>query len=225
MAFYRYGRRRRRTYRRKSKRAMLSRVPRFLQPKIRTVSMPYRHYQSFVSATVQYQTFRMNSIYDPDYTGLGHQPFGYDQLELQYGRYNVIASRIRFRAQNNRESYCTLFWEVSPDVARTYTIDTLTESPHIEGHVRLYGGSSTGIANAGATATRTSKWYFPYKYYGLERNDDSLHSAFGNNPSKQLYLRFITAMDDGASLNNLFLETYIDYVVELSEPLNVAAST
>lgn len=34
---------------------------------------------------------RLNSIFDPDLTGIGHQPYGRDQLEPLYGRYRVIS--------------------------------------------------------------------------------------------------------------------------------------
>ena len=35
--------------------------------------------------------FNLNSIYDPDRTGVGHQPMGRDQLALLYHRYRVFA--------------------------------------------------------------------------------------------------------------------------------------
>jgi hypothetical protein len=38
--------------------------------------------------------FRGNSLYDPDYTGTGHQPRFYDQLTPVYGRYKVLSSSI-----------------------------------------------------------------------------------------------------------------------------------
>lgn len=40
-------------------------------------------------------TFRTNSLYDPNYTSGGHQPYGYDSLALQYTRYLVYKSTIR----------------------------------------------------------------------------------------------------------------------------------
>lgn len=35
------------------------------------------------------QSFRLGSLFDPDFTGTGHQPFGYDQLTPFYVRYLV----------------------------------------------------------------------------------------------------------------------------------------
>jgi len=36
--------------------------------------------------------FRLNSLYDPDFTYTGHQPYGFDQLAAIYGQY--IADRV-----------------------------------------------------------------------------------------------------------------------------------
>jgi len=40
-------------------------------------------------------TFRCNSLHDPDLTGTGHQPMGFDQLKVLYDRYTVTGSRIK----------------------------------------------------------------------------------------------------------------------------------
>jgi hypothetical protein len=36
------------------------------------------------------QVFRLNSCFDPDETGVGHQPYGWDQITPFYGTYKVI---------------------------------------------------------------------------------------------------------------------------------------
>ncbi len=40
-----------------------------------------------------YQVFRSNSLYDPDYTGVGAQPLGFDQWSTLFGVYRVYAMR------------------------------------------------------------------------------------------------------------------------------------
>ena len=35
------------------------------------------------------QSFNLNSLYDPDRTGTGHQPYGFDALSVAYTRYKV----------------------------------------------------------------------------------------------------------------------------------------
>lgn len=40
------------------------------------------------------QTWCLNALYDPDTTGTGHQPMGFDQLAALYGRYLVTGAKI-----------------------------------------------------------------------------------------------------------------------------------
>lgn len=37
--------------------------------------------------------FRGNSVFDPDFTGIGSQPNGFDQWKTMYGRYRVLGSK------------------------------------------------------------------------------------------------------------------------------------
>ncbi len=57
-------------------------------------------YSQFVTVTAAQQvtgkySFRANSIFDPDITGVGHQPKFHDQMALYYARYRVLASSIK----------------------------------------------------------------------------------------------------------------------------------
>lgn len=38
-------------------------------------------------------SFRCNSLFDPNYTGSGHQPYGYDTLSTLYARYMVTGAK------------------------------------------------------------------------------------------------------------------------------------
>lgn len=40
-------------------------------------------------------TFRLNSLFDPDYTQTGHQPQWYDQYTAIYGQYRVLGAKIK----------------------------------------------------------------------------------------------------------------------------------
>jgi len=43
------------------------------------------------------QVFRANSLFDPDLTGTGHQPNGFDALMAAYNHFTVLSCKIRVR--------------------------------------------------------------------------------------------------------------------------------
>jgi hypothetical protein len=61
-----------------------------------------------ISGTAQQYTYRANSLFDPDYTSAGHQPFYYDQYIAVYERYRVYAAKIFIRVLNLGSDVATM---------------------------------------------------------------------------------------------------------------------
>jgi len=57
-----------------------------------------------LAGTTENYLFRTNSIFDPDFTGIGHQPLGHDQWAAFYNRYKVVRSNITCSLLKNSES-------------------------------------------------------------------------------------------------------------------------
>lgn len=49
---------------------------------------------TLTNGAIAFNTFRMNGLYDPDYTNVGHQPQWFDQLSAVYRNYRVKGSKI-----------------------------------------------------------------------------------------------------------------------------------
>lgn len=60
----------------------------------------YRHDVAISGAASAVQTFRMNSIFDPDITGTGHQPLLRDLWASQYDYYAVLQCDYKIRMYN-----------------------------------------------------------------------------------------------------------------------------
>lgn len=59
-------------------------------PQRTIVKMKYADNFTLNAANLYSYQFNLNSIFDPNRTGVGHQPYGHDQLALLYNRYRVI---------------------------------------------------------------------------------------------------------------------------------------
>lgn len=169
--------------------------------------------------------FRMNSIFDPDQTGTGHQPYYYDQLSALYGRYVVLGSKLtaEFAVQPSaiataQPSGPAMIGVVSDDDASVgSTVSTLLEQQNSK--TTLLGGGNSGPATKKLTLT-----FSPERELGLGRDDDTVGAAFGSNPSKQWY-GFIFAAEAGASAaTSIIVKVQIEYFVKLSQLTNVTGS-
>jgi hypothetical protein len=71
-----------------------------LLPPTRQVRLKYCDTQQFDPTAGQFKRFiySCNSLFDPYYTGVGHQPMGFDQMASMYAHYVVTSSRITLRA-------------------------------------------------------------------------------------------------------------------------------
>lgn len=54
--------------------------------------------------SVGINTFSANGLYDPNITGAGHQPQGFDQFMVFYNHYEVIGAKIQFTVHPSQES-------------------------------------------------------------------------------------------------------------------------
>lgn len=70
--------------------------------------------------------FRLNDLYDPDYSGGGHQPFYFDQLCTTYTNFYVYGSSIAITC-SPASLQVPLFFSVTPYISSTYTINDYTE--------------------------------------------------------------------------------------------------
>lgn len=75
-------------------------------PKMITRNMIYTQEITMNAAASSYATytFRANSLYDPDYTSTGHQPYGFDETMNVYYNYSVDSSYIRVKRIPNAVS-------------------------------------------------------------------------------------------------------------------------
>lgn len=166
------------------------------------------------------QDFMLNSMYDPDITNTGHQPFYRDQLAQLYTKYKVVKVKLHGYAVENAYNYApvgiaSIYGE---DLGGTNSdIQYLWERPHCKPMV---------LRSEKITLAKT-KWLKVAKLLNLsdlEYASDSYAVAVGSNPSQPAYWRIMLRSIDSASQPYVTIIVDMRFVVEWSEPVAVASS-
>lgn len=171
----------------------------------------------------QHHKFRANGCFDPDITGAGHQPMGFDQYMLFYNHFKVLGSKITVQglsqASGTVENDQTI-------VSLSLDADTTTITD-IRRQIEL-GLCSYQINNPGGSGrgVKLSKTFSMKKFFqNRADSDDTLIGNVAADPTEQavysLAVANLESADDAAPL--AFLIT-IDYIVQFSEPKQLAMS-
>lgn len=127
----------------RGERAPRTTIPGQIIPDKMIVSLPYyAHINPSVAASVT-QIFQ-SSGYDPDYTGIGHQPLGYDQWTTFYQNCRVFGITGSLKVINRSDKIWTFVMLPTDDVAATTALTgsfAIQESP---GSVTKVLGLSSG---------------------------------------------------------------------------------
>jgi len=170
--------------------------------------------------TAQY-IFSANNLHDPNHTGTGHQPLGYDQWPTWYNHYVVLGSKIKYfitPVDNvSAARAISIGCYVADDATSTTDVQTLIEQGR--GSYALKGALSDKPA---VISTKYSaKKFFTVK--DVKDNFDRLGASFGTAPTEAAF--FILNIETQASTSDTFtVLAVIDYIVCLSEPKELPGS-
>jgi len=125
--------------------------------------------------------FSGNGAFDPNVTGTGGQPAGYDQWCAFYGRYLVLGSTITIKAWDNSTTNNLLMSVFPTDTTGgvSTVIDSISQ-PYVRWQIMNYGG--------GYALLRLRNGISTSKVWGKDcRFDDLFAAATGAQPSNQWY--------------------------------------
>lgn len=163
--------------------------------------------------------FSCNGLYDPDITGTGHQPYGFDQLMALYNHYEVLSSRIRIRcADANNTNAIIMLSRVDANGNFLLADAKLTmEQPDVVS--KVWNPAEAHVVTIG------QKWS-QAKYFGKrKRGADTLCGTEGTNPAEQSYFIFGTAsVDPLANAGNMNFVVEIEYMARFFEPKELTSS-
>lgn len=152
------------------------------------------------AATASY-LFRANSIFDPDFSGVGHQPYSRDTYEQIYNHYRVLKSRISATFMPNGISstgHMVGGVAIKDDSIVELGFDTIRETK----------GAHYKMIADGTVAKTVTNGYNSKKMY--PSNVSGLNSAMVGNPAEDAFYQvFVT------SANNLIDPSSVDVVITI----------
>lgn len=170
-------------------------------------------------AAAQY-VFSANGLYDPNITGTGHQPLGFDQMMAMYDHYVVIGSQIQCVFQNTdgaRAQNVSIHLQDNATTSTDYRI--LLENGNC-----VY--TTLGPATSGTDTKGLTLKCNPNKFLSRSKplSDPDLKGTDSANPTEQCYFVVTAAPQDAYDTQQVFFQAVIQYTVVFIEPVQLALS-
>lgn len=187
------------------------------------------------SGNVVAHYFNANGMYDPDHTGTGHQPLGYDQWATIYDHYTVLGAKIHVQqTPNGTADTQSAFLPgvfgvfIDDDTSLSYTkVSEVIESKQngAMGSYRSYGYPQTLTSG---TNPNIVKKFSTKKFFGVRDvvgKHDYRGSFIGSNPSETAYFVLWAGAPDGAQdVPSMTFMVTIEYIAMCTEPKYIAQS-
>jgi len=169
--------------------------------------------------------FSANGMYDPNVTGTGHQPMGFDQMMLMYNHFTVTASKISVTAYNNSASglYAACGVYLSPDTTSITDASTLIENGFMVWKP-VYPITQPGSIVKLNLNCNVGKYF---ARDGPKRNlleDTDLYGTAAANPNDQVYFVVCAFSETGANNASLSFTVEIEYEAIFWEPRKLTQS-
>lgn len=164
-----------------------------------------------------------NGLFDPDITGTGHQPIGFDQMMAVYEHYTVIRSKITCTFINNSDDPVRVAIMLSPDSTILTDTSRIMENGLIKTAV-MDSKDGTGQRITTLTLDCDIKKQMGRKSYKDLLDDENLRGDSAANPVEQTYFIVLTWGAFAASDANVLYDCSISYDSIYTEPRKLAIS-
>lgn len=171
------------------------------------------------SGAVATQVISANGLYDPDISGSGHQPVGFDQMMVSYEHYCVTGARIRANFHNNTASvYPTCSIGLSASATPVTTINQIVE----DGMCALTFLHPLGVYGS----MRTVEQAINIAQFGGLRSildNSDYRGSVAANPAEQSYFHLQTWDTENAT-SSCAVDVVVEYEAWFTEPRKLTQS-
>jgi len=166
------------------------------------------------------QIMNLNSLFDPDRTGTGHQPYFYDQASSIYNRYRVLRTRykVTFAPANNPILACVVPINgiLAGSVTTLALFETAAENPRA---VSSTVGIATPFIVQGDISLNDLNGCAVNEYLA----DDRFEALVTSSPAEAMTLYAVTYNPNAVTvLISITIE--LDFEADLHDPISVAGS-
>lgn len=167
--------------------------------------------------------YRLNGIYDPNFTGIGHQPMGYDELSSIYKKATVVGARI---------TVAFITDSTEPCVCGIRVIEG-TEAAIVDKKKAIENGDSKwrymNTNDGGRNIQKFSKRVNVKKHFGLANivGNDDFTLGINQNPATDVQLLaelWVAPVDPAQAHGAVLADITIEYAVVFTEPKDLALS-
>jgi len=176
------------------------------------------------------QAYRLNSLFDFDLTGVGHQPTPFDQMASFYKKYfvrgvKVIISPMRKQSDSmaNGFQYYGAIIQPASGITAGFSWDDIMQGEKATQRIHVF--ATTGADSSPDKMTGPVKIYYSAKkYYGKGYDDEDYKSLVTTSPAKgpTLDVWAINPFGDDASAINL--NVWAEFITTFSDPQTLGIS-
>lgn len=166
------------------------------------------------------QIVSANGLFDPDISGVGHQPRGFDQFMVMYDHYTVVGAKItaRFANQHNTTDHNR---RIGITLKDSYGSPADTNE-----YAEARNTTTSMLVSTAVGYKQLTKAYSTRKFLGVSKplaSSLTRGSATGN-PSEQAYFHLWNTAYSGTDIGACRVDYFIDYLVVFTEPKQPAQS-
>lgn len=170
-------------------------------------------------------SFRANSLFDPDYSGVGHQPMYFDQFSALYNHYTVLGSKISIRVLPEESTMTAAPYDIYVGVLLDDDVASIPTGTAMMEQKLCKWRYMPGITNGGTRARHLSTTYSAKKFHGVKDvvDNDRLQAAITANPAEVAFFNVFAGSFQGNPQTVSMIVT-IEYIARFSELKTITQS-
>lgn len=199
------------------KRLTISRLPKSEPADM--VILPFNYSETItisgISGAMGDYVYRINSLYDPNYTGTGVQPLYYDQWTYMYSNYlvNAVAYELTYYTANTVPSQLCVLMARAPTISGMTNITDVTTKNMASKIILITPDNSTalakGYAKINAIMGVNKKEYAD--------NPEIYGAVYNANPTEPAYMHILAQAMDYTSSISITLNVRLKFYCQLNQ--------